>query len=156
MNGAWQLPSAVDRLNLQVFSKTKNKILGPPRRSNHPVGKSLLQFSFSRTCLLRTCEVLFQSGGTSYSNGTADADQFPCPGIKNLFVLKIQDLLANLHGSSLQIERNFSPQQPLAAVTTDSALVIIYYTAFSIGTVKSHDNTPLYVIYINYAASRKR
>lgn len=89
--------------NFQLFCHAENEILCPPHGSNHAVGQRLFQLILSCSCLLRTCEVFLQSGGTADRDGTTDPDQFPDPRIKNLFILKIEDFFPDLHRTSLQV-----------------------------------------------------
>ena len=88
-------------LNFQLFSHGENKILGSACRRYHPIGNGLFQFRFSCTCLLRGREVFFQSGGTADSYSTADPDKLPLPCVQNLFILEIENLLADFHDSPL-------------------------------------------------------
>jgi hypothetical protein len=97
-NGSWRLPHPGSEF--QFFSHAEHKILGPAHRRNHAVGEGLLQFRFGCACRLRTCEVFLQSGGAADRHGAANADQLPGPGVKNLFILEIEDFLPYSHGAS--------------------------------------------------------
>jgi tRNA(adenine34) deaminase len=88
------------RLDFQFVSHVQHKILGPAHRGDHPVGERFFQFGFACTSCLRTCEVFFQSGGAADRHGAADADKLSGSGVKNFFILEIEDFFPDFHGVS--------------------------------------------------------
>ncbi len=91
-----QAPSSV--AEFQVPGHIQHEILCPTRRRDNAVGQGLLQFRIVSARFLRAREVLLQSGGAPHRHGAADPDQLPRPGIENLFILEIENFLADFHG----------------------------------------------------------
>lgn len=58
-----------------------------------------MKFFRGCTCFLRTCEVLFQSGGAADCDSAANSYQLPGPDVQDLFKLIVENLLAGLHGA---------------------------------------------------------
>ncbi len=94
----------------QLPGKIQDKILGPPRRCDNPVGEGFLQFGVRCAGFLRAREVLLQSGGAPHRHGAADPDQLPGPGVEHLLVLEVENLLSDLHRQPL-----LSPECPAVA-----------------------------------------
>ena len=84
-------------LLLHLIQHPQGKVLGPSRRGDNTIGNRLPQLGPGCPRFLRDREVLLKSGGTPHGNGAADPDQFAGLGIQDLFVLIIENLLADIH-----------------------------------------------------------
>jgi hypothetical protein len=82
---------------LQFFLEPQHEIFGLPGGSDDPVSDSFLQFGFSCAGFLRDREVLLHSNRAADSDCATNPNQFPGLGVQDLFVLVIQNLLADPH-----------------------------------------------------------
>ena len=84
-------------LLLHLIQHPQGKVLGPSRRGDNTIGNRLPQFRPCCTGFLRDREVLLQSGRTPHGNGAADQGAGAGLGIQDLFVLIVENLLADIH-----------------------------------------------------------
>ena len=76
----------------------QHEILRPPGGGDDAVGHPLLQFRFGGAGFLRDREVLLESVRAADGHCAPHPYQFPVLERDDLFVLEIEDLLADLHG----------------------------------------------------------
>ncbi len=98
-----------------MIQHIQGKILGSPRRGDDAVGDRLAQLLFCCSGFLRDREVLLHSGGAPHGDGAADPDQFTGLGVKHLFILIIQNFLADLHKESSVKQAHGNPGDAVCA-----------------------------------------